>query len=184
VLQDYKVTNVWSIKDGAKEEWLGQMNILAELCVRNGYGIRRLEVVALLRNWSKREAERTADYPPRQVEVIDIPLWPVEQRIEFILERIRLHKAARVELPECSEKERWERAKSWAVMKEGNKRATKVFNMLMTARLFTEEQRGKGRFEIQERPGEQVRCESYCSVSRFCEQAKSLGVGAVKEAAA
>jgi translation elongation factor EF-G len=40
---------------------------------------------------------------------------------------------------------------------------------------FEPNESGKG-FEIEERPGEQIRCARYCTVSKWCPQAKALGV--------
>ena len=53
-LSDYKFTSVWAVADGAKPEWEAQLNILRWLAERNGYPpIRRLLLVAILRDWSR-----------------------------------------------------------------------------------------------------------------------------------
>lgn len=190
VLQDYKITSVWSAKEGAKVEWVGQLNVLAELCEVNGYEIERTEIVAIYRDWRKREAEQNAEYPQAQVAVVEIPLWPRDQRRRFIEERVAAHRAALIELPECSDDDRWARGRAWAVMKEGSKRAVKggLFSDMLQAHAFADAQNAmqpekkKGAFYVEERPPENTRCESYCPVVRWCEQARKLGVRAAQPA--
>lgn len=191
VLQDYKTSSVWSTLRGAKVEWIAQLNILAELCEVNGYGIRRTEVVAIYRDWSKREAERSADYPKAQVAVVEIPLWARDVRVAYIEERVKLHREARDgTLPECSTDERWLRDEKWAVMKPGNQKATALWLTPEEARADAEareaasiQARKPARFVVEHRPGENTRCESYCSAVRWCEQARQLGVKAAQPAA-
>jgi hypothetical protein len=175
VLQDYKVTSVYSGMQGAKAEWVAQLNVLAELCEQNGYVIERAEVVAIYRDWSKREAAQRAeagktDYPPAQVAIIELPLWPSPMRTEFIERRVAAHRTARESgsLPECTKDERWIRDEKWAVMKDGNEKATRVFSNAFDAEVFA---KGKGAsFFVKHRPGEATRCLSYCAAAPYCGQ--------------
>jgi len=57
-LQDYKFTSVWAVPDGCKPEWERQLNALRYLAACNGYRIARLQIVAILRDWSKGKAKR------------------------------------------------------------------------------------------------------------------------------
>lgn len=179
VLQDYKVTSVYSIKDGAKEEHAQQMNIQAELLRRNGYEVKVLQIVAILRDWSKGEYERErasfgehTRYPSSQVSVIDIPLIPSEEVVAFILERIDAHNRARQgDLPECSDAERWAAPTKFALMKRGQKRAKSLHSTREAAELMLGEDKS---LHVVERPGVNRRCESYCSVSAFCKQFQEI----------
>jgi hypothetical protein len=64
-----------------------------------------------LRYRDKAAAGNGSDYPPRQWQVFDIPLWPQEKRVQWIRERIAAQQAAEEMgiLPECSAADRWER---------------------------------------------------------------------------
>lgn len=163
---DWKFTSAWSVKDGAKEEWEQQTNIGRWLCSKNGIDVTEIEIVAILRDWSKLEARRDWKYPQFQVAVFKIPLWPLEQTEQFITERVHAMEMAKVELPECTAHERWAKPEKWAVMKKGRVRAIKLHDNEEKARIQAEDEKGY----VEHRPGEDVRCEAYCRAAQFCEQ--------------
>jgi hypothetical protein len=69
---------------------------------------------------------------------------------------------------ECSDEERWTKPDTWAVMKKGAKRATKVFDNVDAAKSHAD---GLGAgYGIVKRDGGRTRCENYCSVADFCTQ--------------
>ena len=105
--------------------------------------------------------------PPETLVVIVFP----EEQDAFIEERVRLHQAALVELPECSEEDRWARPNKYAVMKPGGKRAVKLYD---TAREAGAALRGDQ--YVEERIGESVRCQSYCPALNWCEQGRRFTV--------
>lgn len=166
-LNDYKVTTVWKIAGGKlPEEWVAQTNIYGRMLEKEkGLQLSGIAVIAILRDWSKREALRSAggDYPQAQVVRLEIPLWSADRTDAFIEERIRLHQAAEP-LP-CSDHDIWAKPDKWALMKKGAKKATKLYTSLADA-----EADCTSAFFIEHRPGEAVRCESYCPVSQFCSQ--------------
>lgn len=108
-LIDWKVMSVWEIIYGIKPEKTQQLNCLAALCRVNGYPIRSLWVGAILRDWSKRKALSDSDYPPYQVQMVEVDDWGQPKAIAFIEERVKIHQMARNKLPECTPEERWER---------------------------------------------------------------------------
>lgn len=180
VLQDYKVTSVYSVKGGLKEEYAQQTNIGAELLRVNGHTVNKLEIVAILRDWSKGEYERelkaakdrgfdTCFYPEHQVVKLEVPMVTREEVHSYIEERIRAHEAAKTTLPLCSKEERWVSEEQWALMKKGQKRAQKLFDneeAAQAARIA----KGDPDLYVEHREGRARRCESYCPVSRFCKQ--------------
>lgn len=183
LLQDYKLTSVYKVKDGITEEFAQQMNIQAELLRRNGYEIKKMEIVAILRDWSKGEREREvrsfgehASYPANQVVILDVPLIPSEEVVEFIRTRINAHESARNgTLPQCSAEERWAQPDKWAVMKWGQKKAVSLHNSQEAAELVANSLHTEGKpVIVQKRPGTSRRCESYCPVAKFCTQYKKL----------
>jgi hypothetical protein len=176
VLQDYKLCSVWEIVFGLKAEREAQLNAYAYLARVNGYHIDGLEIVAIMRDWSKSKAQREADYPQQQVRVIPVRLWPREEAVAYMLERVQLHRAARMALemgeplPSCSDVERWARGDTWAVMKAGRKSALRVLDSLGDAETYllgVSDARG---INIVRRPGESVRCANYCAAAPFCSQ--------------
>ncbi len=173
VLSDFKVTSTWAVKNSMdKHEWVEQLNCYAYLCAEAGLTVNKLQIVAICRDWSKREAARDDSglYPKHQVAVIGMPLWPSEQTFEFIRERVRMHRAAEQQLPQCSREDRWQRSDTWAVMKEGNKRAMRVCLSVEEAEAIAA---GNSKLAVVHRPGEPIRCQEYCSVSKFCDQYQS-----------
>lgn len=166
LLTDYKLTSVWSVREGVKPEWEAQLNLYAELLRRSDRPVSRLQLVAIGRDWSQRQAKFDSQYPQQQVRVLDVPLWTQERAIEFLEQRVRLHQeATRGTWPECSPEERWARPTQWALMKKGQKRAVKLYESKHAAEWAL----AKNQY-IVERPGESVRCESYCAVSKHCKQ--------------
>jgi hypothetical protein len=177
VLQDYKYTSVWSVKNGAKDEWIAQLNILRWLLDANDYvPPERLQIVAMLRDWSKPAAMRERDYPPTAVAVLDVPVWPLAETLQYIVRRIFEHDAARNALAEgeapepCTAAERWERPTRWAVMQAGAKRAVKLHDDASAAHAHAATL-PKARVEV--RPGAAVRCEGYCAVAHLCPQRRA-----------
>lgn len=162
-LSDYKVTTVWK-KNGA-DSWTRQLNVLRWLAHKNGYQIDTLEVVGIFRDWRKSEALRDPSYPQAAIQSISVPVWPLEEAEEYIMERVALHRSARNGLDiQCTDEERWMSPSKFALMKHGAKRAIRVAD-----RAEDLGEAGEG-YEIVERKGEAKRCAMYCDVSAFCSQ--------------
>ncbi len=175
LMQDYKLTSVWAVLGGAKPEWIAQLNILRYLAIRNGYPVDRLQIVAILRDWSRGKARQGGNYPRQQVQVIDVPTWSVEDTEGYIRERVQLHQLADKlstqgrALPQCTEADRWAKPDVYAVRKPGRKTAVKLFtNQESAARHITEKAIPSGYIEI--RRGESIRCADYCAAAPFCSQ--------------
>jgi len=166
-LQDYKVTSWYACKDGPKIEWEQQLNVLRFLCWKNQIVIDELQIVAILRDWSRANKIRHGkDYPDQPVMVIDVPMWDLSDSWDFVSDRIQAHFFNDPE--PCTVEERWRKPDSWAVKKKGNKKATKVFYDQNCAKDFQLDKGGEEKFEIEFRPGEDTRCLHYCSVASFC----------------
>ena len=175
VIRDYKVTSKWSVIFG-KEEWENQANAYAWL-LRHAKNVSpvRLEIVAIIRDWQRREAERDGDYPQAPIQVIEIPLWSEEEQDQYMDGRIKLHQSAafqrltKQDLPLCSDEERWRNATKWAIKKGKNIRAVRVLDTKEDAEAFLATKDDK--HHIEERTGECTRCvQNWCRVSEWCEQ--------------
>ena len=162
-LQDWKVCSVY--KAGGDIGWERQLNCLRWLAHKNGMVVNRLQVVAIFRDWKKSEAVRNSAYPGQNVQVVDVPIWSIEDAENYVRTRVQLHQHSEEgNETECTEEERWYSGTSFALMKDGGKRAKKV---APTVEELGEIPPGHS---IVERPGLNRRCESYCEVAPFCEQ--------------
>lgn len=108
-------------------------------------------------------------YPPLAYFGLYVPVWTLDKAEDFAKERVTVHKLAsnlRVEqLPLCTPSERWSTPEKWAVMKNGAKRATKLFDKQTDAEVLA----AATGMTVEHRPSKNTRCESFCSVSAFCD---------------
>ena len=166
-ISDWKITSVYSFLLGIKAEWEAQLNIYKWLWEKNGFEVNSLKIHAILRDWVKRKAKYDSKYPQIPFFSVNIPVWDATKITEYISNRIALHFTAPIS--ECTPEEKWQRPTSWAIIKGNNVRATRVLDTEKEAEEYMERLGDKRKdFSIKERKGEDVRCESYCLVSRFC----------------
>jgi hypothetical protein len=176
-ITDYKFTSAWALMND-KPEWEQQQNIYKYLVERvKKKPVKGLKICALIRDWSRRDAQNKADYPQAPIQVIDIPMWTFDRTEAFIKERVEMHRDSKVnadwgdELPLCSEEERWVRQTTYAVKKEGRKTAVRVFDTQDEADALLKEMPEKDKGFIEIRKGEAVRCTgNFCGVSQWCSQ--------------
>ena len=168
-LWDFKLTSVWSFILGGRIEWAQQLQMYAWLYHKHGFTIKKMKNLLVFRDYSQSEKLRMKDYPEAEAEVLECePLPPLEVE-GFIEERMRLHQAADKladdDIPFCTPEERWEKPTTYAVMKPGGKRATRVFDTEPEAKELVKDNPTWG---IVERPGQCIRCERYCKVNKWC----------------
>lgn len=173
VITDYKFTSAWAIRQD-KFEWEAQQNIYAWLVTRvKKETVSSIQICAMIRDWSRREAASKPDYPPAPIQVLELNLWPLERTEAYIKERLQMHRLAKVAddwgdaLPECTDDERWMRTTQYAVKREGRKTAIRVLDSEEEAKELAEKE--KGFVEI--RKGEAIRCaNNFCGVNQWCSQ--------------
>ncbi len=169
VLQDYKTRKAYGVMNNDSDE--KQLNIYAYIAHKNGIKVSGLQIINFVKDWSKHEAARKPDYPPQDIFIQDIPLWPIEQTEAFVMERIAAHEEARAgNLPDCTNEERWLRDDKFAVMKEKRVRAVRVFDSQEEAETFIAAQKDADKHTIDHRRGQPLRCEQFCDVSDYCDQ--------------
>ena len=179
-VSDYKVTGAWAVMN-EKDDWHRHLNIYAWMVEKvKKVPVGKLQIIAIIRDWSARDAATKENYPQSPVATIDIPLWTFEEREAFIAKRIYEHGAALFEmetdgdLPDCTPEDMWEKKTSYALKKDGNVRAKSVHETheeataAMEAALASAKKSEK--FSVEVRQGERTRCKSYCQVSQFCKQ--------------
>ena len=159
ILSDYKFTKNYAIKNGAKEEWVAQLNCLRFILVKNGFAVEKLRLDAILRDSVAARGE--VDF-----KSIDIPMWTLEEAERYLHERIIIHYRTPLIIPPCTDKERWYMPGKVALMKKGRKTAVTLYD---TAHEAENAITGKGKeYYIENRPGVNRRCEAFCNVSRWC----------------
>ena len=176
-ITDYKFTSAWALMND-KPEWEQQQNIYKYLVERvKKKPVKGLKICALIRDWSRRDAQNKPDYPQAPIQVIDIPMWTFDRTEAFIKERVEMHRDSKVsadwgdELPLCSEEERWVKQTTYAVKKDGRKTAIRVFDTQDEADALLKDMPEKDKGFIEIRKGEAVRCTgNFCGVSQWCNQ--------------
>ena len=175
IISDYKVTSAWAVQQ-EKTEWVDQLNLYAWLVERvKSVPVSGLKIIGIVRDWSRREAALKDTYPQAPIVTLDIPIWSYSDRESFVTARLGMHNEANFaavsgQMPECTPEEMWEKKTTYAVMKEGGKRAKKVFEIKEEAAAFAGQQ--KEAHYIETREGGRTRCESFCQAAPFCNQFK------------
>ena len=179
-INDYKTTGAWAVMN-EKADWEHQLNIYAWLVEKvKGVKVSKLEIVAIIRDWSRRDAAMKVNYPDAPIKVIPIQLWSQEDREQFIRDRVTQHSNAMLTaelgetLPHCTPEQMWEKAPVFAVMKEGNIRAKSVHALESEATASLEDLKKAAKkgenFYLEVRKGDRTRCENFCQVSKYCDQ--------------
>jgi hypothetical protein len=175
IISDFKVTSAWSVIFD-KSSWHTQLNVYAYLVRKaKGQTVKKLQIVALLRDWVKRKAEQGGDYPTAPIVVLDIPLWSEAEQDAYVESQMRKHiEAANTDQPLifCTSEETWEKETVYAVMKKGRKSAVKLYNYEPEAVQRAEKEGSNHSVEV--RKGEKTRCKGdWCGVSKWCDQYQS-----------
>ncbi len=180
ILSDYKTTSAWAVMN-EKQDWHNQLNSYAYLVeAAKKVPVQKSQIVAIVRDWNRRDAVTRDGYPKAPIVVIDIPVWPFAEREAYVRKRISLHGDAFFEMetggdmPECTPEECWEKPTVYALKKDGNVRAKSVHETreaAETALAAATEKAKKGeKFLIEVREGGRTRCESFCQVAPYCQQ--------------
>lgn len=176
-IRDYKVTSAWAVQQD-KKEWVEQLNLYAWLVEKvKGIQVTDLQIIGIVRDWSRRDAATRESYPQAPIAVINIPLWTMEQREAFVIDRLSKHNEAVFDLgvgdslKECTPEEMWEKPTVYAVRKIGGVRAKSLHGSKekADAELATLNAK-KADYEIEVREGGRTRCEGFCQVAQFCDQ--------------
>jgi hypothetical protein len=173
VICDYKTASVWKVKRGDFDDWYKQGMIYAWLLRNNGFAADKCRFIALLKDHSKSEAAREGRYPQNPVYVyeFDVTFAGLLKINAFILGKVREYaRCAGLPddgIPPCAPEERWDKAPVYAVMKPGRKSAVRLFDDRAAAETMAAEL-GGGHY-AEHRPGESVKCQSFCLCRRFCD---------------
>jgi hypothetical protein len=172
-LVDYKRTGTWP---GVRDSWMLQANVNKWLVEQStDMKVYELAICAMYSGWKEKDllSRPSGTYPEEPIMMLPVEMWPekairsvIEDRVESHLEATRLDDH---ELPFCTEKERWVGEARYAVIKEGNTRASRVFDTELEAINY---RGGEEEFRIEERFSA-TRC-NYCELQPVCNQYQTL----------
>ena len=167
ILSDIKTTGAFKIIKGDYSQWENQTNVGAQLMRDNGYEVEKIQIVALVKDWSAYKAKNERNYPENPVVTIDIPLWEPEVAKKYIEERVYTHFS--VAEKECSDAERWVRPGRFAVHKKGRKSALRLVDSEEQAKSYIKWAKieSDDKVYIEERKAQYIRCEGYCAFGKL-----------------
>lgn len=171
---DYKTASVWKVQFNDWDDYRNQLLMYAYMLRSIGFECDKGKIVAFLKDHSKTKASVDSSYPqlPVHVQKYDFTDEDIESIKQFINTKFEDIKKCELlkdeELPPCSEKERWHKDDTYAVMKEGRKTAIKVCQSKEQAENYMNENALDNKHFIEFREGKDGRCEDYCDVKEFC----------------
>lgn len=175
-LDDYKTCKAYSlIYKSDYDKWKKQLQMGSYLTYKkDGKWRKKGRIIALIKDWNRLDAQTKKDYPKYACQVIEFQLGTPKQVEKMILEYfgkvIKLEQMRDDELPLCTAEERFNKGITYAVKKIKNKRALKVHENEEEAQKHLDnlEKLYPKEYEIEKREGQNLRCECYCSVNKFC----------------
>lgn len=172
---DWKVTSVWQVTFGDFDKWRLQTLAYCWMLRERGYDADKGQIVAMLRDHSMRKAKTDRSYPPHPVfvkewEFTDDDMCDIAGRVSAWFSLVRQEeRLPDDELLPCGPEQRWHKPDKWAVMKDGRKKAVRVFeDEEQAVELLNRMKETDDGYHMEFRPGEDTRCQSYCSVAQFC----------------
>jgi len=175
IISDFKVTSAWSVIFD-KSSWHTQLNVYAYLVRKaKGQTVKKLQIVALLRDWVRSKAQQGGEYPTAPIVVLDIPMWSEAEQDAYVESQIKKHmEATNTDQPLifCTSEETWQKDTVYAVMKKGRKSAVRLYKTEPEAVERAEKEGSNHSVEV--RKGEKTRCKGdWCGVSKWCDQYQS-----------
>jgi hypothetical protein len=168
IVNDFKTPSKKALEKGVKVGYEKQLNVYKFILVENGFPVDRLELTAFIRD--------ARSYDQKFMHFENVKQYKHEKIREYLQKRIALlmlYKSGLLaRIPECTAEERWQRQTSYSIMKLGNKKQTgKTYDTEDEAtRMLTclQKKHPKEVYEVRIKHGSNIRCENWCSVSRFC----------------
>jgi len=170
-MKDEKFVNDWKFTGGHQTEMKvdhhkqAQMNGL--LAQENGYEVEVVGITYIQRDWSIMRAHSDPNYPQSPINTIVVD-YDREFAIAEFSRSVLEHSAALKGSPRpCTKDEKWQSETSYALMKAGGKRASKV----CATREEAETLRKPDQI-IEEREQVATYCEYFCGLRHVCPQYK------------
>lgn len=194
-----------------------QLNIYCWMARRQGLKIEYLQGDIYINGWTRYKTLAGSNYPKKPYVKIRVPIWEDSFTTNYVRKRIAVHdtraikmlrdlgvnnipvienysnynpeglNAAMMEIPICTDKERFAQPTIYAVMKEGQKKAVKLFDHVRDAWEYVTIQTPAmaSKMNVVERKGGYIKCAWYCDTRMFCpynrKAEKELDLPAIEE---
>lgn len=163
-------------KPYTRTSWEREANAQAYLLEKSGLTVTGITAVMIFRDWAKWAKDKSASYPPTQMEFVPLILRTVDEQEAFLKKRVVQHVAAQggVDVP-CSDIDRWKNKDTYAVVRGTGTKVKGGFHTVEDAADYQIQKPtnvGLGSNIVPER-GECRRCvNNYCGVADYCPQWK------------
>lgn len=134
IVTDYKTTKVWKIKNGDFSDWNKQGLKYAWLLHKNGKYVKKIRFIAFIKDYSKSRKAFDSEYPDSQIYIHEMivtseDLINIEKDIIKKIDEIEYYlDKPESEFPMPTDEELWKEADVFAAMKNGGKRALKLYD--------------------------------------------------------
>lgn len=180
---DYKTASINKVRFNDWEDYIKQTRYYSFMITKMGYPCNIGRIIAFLKDWSQSSAKREDDYPQSALytfknEFSSDDLMNTGYEIEaYFKELAKYEDVDDDKLPICSDEVRkFGKKDTYALMKNTNKTATKLFDTYQEAceyiRYNKLDEDTKNKWYIQERKAEDLRCQNYCDSCHWCKHFK------------
>ncbi len=169
-----------------------QLNIYAWMARKMGYDVQHLQGDIYINGWTVYRAYGDSAYPKAPYVKLSIPIWEEGFTTNYVRERIKVHDTEAIRmlrgidvsnmgsdyltalderialLPVCPDEERFMQPTKWAVMRDGQKKAVKLFDNSTDADTYLQAQKDAHKLSVTERKGGYMKCNFYCGVRAVC----------------
>ena len=172
-----------------------QLNIYCWMARKMGYDVQHLQGDIYINGWTVYKAYGDSAYPKAPYIKLSIPIWEEAFTANYVSERLKVHDMAAIrilkelgptnmegiddaelpvlsefmmQIPVCTDEERFMQPTKWAVMRDGQKKAVKLFENMNDAYSFIGLQKDALKLSVTERKGGYMKCLHYCQVRGVC----------------
>ena len=177
-LMDYKESTVGRFAKGVPQEYENQLNFYHYILSSNGKHPKFMGIWVKYKDYMPSRAG-TNHYPDAAMEYFPVQIWDYDEQDAFIKSRIEAHvgnlnsQLDKMDMPQCTDEERWYANEVHAVMKKGGKRSLHNAATHEDAQAWIDGANTrvkKDQLTIERRPGVYRKCENYCFAKSVCDQ--------------
>ncbi len=177
-LMDYKESTVGRFAKGVPQEYENQLNFYHYILSSNGRHPKFMGIWVKYKDYMPSRAG-TNHYPDAAMQYFPVQIWDYDEQDAFIKSRIEAHvgnlnsQLEKMDMPQCTDEERWYSNEVHAVMKKGGKRSLHNAATHEDAQAWIDGANTrvkKDQLTIERRPGVYRKCENYCFAKSVCDQ--------------
>lgn len=177
-LMDYKESTVGRFAKGVPQEYENQLNFYHYILSSNGKHPKFMGIWVKYKDYMPSRAG-TNHYPDAAMQYFPVQIWDYDEQDAFIKSRIEAHvgnlnsQLEKMDMPQCTDEERWYSNEVHAVMKKGGKRSLHNAATHEDAQAWIDGANTrvkKDQLTIERRPGVYRKCENYCFAKSVCDQ--------------